>query len=213
LALGGVLFLAFLPSTRADDTEQRSFTIQVDSRPAGDCRMTITRQDDGAEVMAAQVNVRIRFLIMYRFTYRGTEEWKGGRLQSLRSSCDDNGQRFEVSALADGDRLAILVNGKERKLSADVWTTSYWKLPDARFHNQPVTLIDPDRGTDLARQLRYVGPEDLIVAGQTQKCYHFRVTGGPAPVELWFDVQHRLVRQDFVEQGHRTVVQLVSVRR
>ena len=35
----------------------------------------------------------------------------------------------------------------------------------------------------------------------------------PSPVDVWFDQYHRLVRQEFTETGHRTIVQLVAVRR
>jgi hypothetical protein len=208
-----MLLLIPLSSTQAEQPEQRTFSIQVDGRSAGECRMTIARRDDGAEVVTARVDVRVRFIISYRFTYQGIEIWKNGTLQSLQSTCDDNGKHFQVTALSEGTGLVVRVNGKQRTLPADVWTTSFWKLADARFHNQPVTLLDADRGESLQRQLRYVGTEEVAVAGQTQKLLHFRVTGGPSPVDLWFDNQQRLVRQDFVEQGHRTVVQLASLRR
>ena len=42
---------------------------------------------------------------------------------------------------------------------------------------------------------------------------HFRVTGGPTPIDLWFDRYYRLVRQEFTEAGHKMIVQLVNVRR
>jgi hypothetical protein len=213
LLLAGVLLAGSARPALAQDTEQRHFTIQVDGKPAGDARMTITRREDGSEVLSSQANVQVRFLLRYTYTYQGTEVWKTGRLQGLQCSCNDNGKRFEVSATAEGAGLRVRVNGRERLGRADVWTTSFWKLADARYHNQPVTLLDADRGEELARRLDYVGTEDTPAAGQVQKCYHFRVTGGASPIDLWFDVQHRLVRQDFVDTGHRTVVQLTEVRR
>jgi hypothetical protein len=204
--------LAAAPA-RAEDTEERVFTITVDGKPAGECRMTMTRKGDGSEVMSTQAGVRVKVLLTYTYAYQGTEVWKDGRLQSLESTCNDNGKRFAVSATVEGAGLRVRVNGKERLIGPDVWTTSYWKLADARFHNQSVTLLDADRGEPQLRRLTYVGPEELDAAGQALKCYHFRVIGGPAPTDLWFDGQHRLVRQAFVELGHRTVVQLGSVRR
>jgi hypothetical protein len=201
-------------AARADDTEQRVFGVQVDGKPAGEARMTITRRDDGSEVVASQANVRVRFILTYTYTFQGTEVWQGGRLARLDGACNDNGKRFAVTASAEAGGLRVRVNGQERVLGrADVWTTSYWKLPEPRFFNQPVTLLDADRGQELARRLDYVGPEELGVAGQAQKCYHFRVAGGPGPVDLWFDGQHRLAREEFVEMGHRTVVHLTQVRR
>jgi hypothetical protein len=212
--VAAALLLAAAPA-RADDVEQRFFSIQVDGKPAGEARMSITRQGDGREVVESRASVRVRFILTFTYTYQGTEVWQGGRLVHLQGSCNDNGKRFEVSADADADGpgLRLRVNGRERPARPDVWTSSYWKLPDRRYFNQPVTVLDMDRGQELARRLEYAGAEDLNVAGQAQKCYHFRVAGGPSPVDLWFDGHHRLVREDFVEMGHRTTVQLTGVRR
>jgi hypothetical protein len=213
LVLAGGLLLGAAPA-RAEDTEQRDFSIQVDSKPAGDSHLTITRRDDGSEVVGATVNVQVRFILTHTYTYQGTEVWKGGRLQSLQSTCNDNGKRFQVAAAAEGDGLRVTVLGRERVLPrGDVWTTSYWKLADKRFFNQPLSVLDVDRGEELARRLNYVATEDMNAAGKTLKCYHFRVQGGAAPVELWFDAQHRLVREEFVETGKRIVIQLTGVRR
>jgi hypothetical protein len=208
-----VVLLGGAGAARADHVEKRDFAVAVDGKPAGESHLTITRRDDGSEVVAADANVRVRLIISHVYTYEGTEVWKNGRLQSLTSNCNDNGKRFQVTAAAQDDGLRVLVNGKERTTKADVWTTSYWKLADKRFHNQPVTVLDVDRGEDLARQLQYVATENLTVAGQEQKCYHFRVQGGSSPVDLWYDVQHRLVREEFMETRYHVVIELTNVRR
>src|SRR5262249_37772871 len=85
-------------AARAESTEQRVFTIQVAGKPAGDCQMTITRRDDGTETVSAQVNVRVKLILRYTFSYQGTEVWKNGRLLRLQSTCNDDGKRFEVNA-------------------------------------------------------------------------------------------------------------------
>jgi hypothetical protein len=213
LLLAGGLVLSTAAAARADDTEQRDFAIQVDGKPAGESHMTMQRRDDGSEVLSVQGSVRVRFILSYTYTLHESETWQNGRLQSMTSTCNDNGKRFQVSATAEKDGLRLRVNDRERLIRGDVWTTTYWKLADKRFHNQPLPILDVDCGDELARQLQYVATEDLTVAGQAQKCYHFRVQGGPSPVDLWYDVQHRLVREDFVEQGHRTVIELTSLRR
>src|SRR5207244_305039 len=106
------------------------------------------------------------------------------------------------------------VNAMERVIRGDVWVNSFWKLADARFHNAAVPVLDADTGREFNGNLQYVGPEQITVANLPMKCYHFRVTGGPAPEDhLWFDESHRLVRREFVEQGHRLVVHATSIRR
>ena len=53
----------------------------------------------------------------------------------------------------------------------------------------------------------------IKVGSELQDCYHFRVSSAPGPIDLWFDRFHRLVRQEFTESGHKTIVQLIQVRR
>ena len=212
--------LSLGPTSRAfaADTEVRDFTVHIDGRDCGQWRMTISRRDDGTVTMAGQASVVVRRLgiAMYRYTFAVTEVWqdgKDGKLLAMSSTSDDNGKKFEVKATTEPNGLQVRVNGQARNVRGDVWTTTYWKLAHARFHNQTLPLLDADTGKDYGGRLDYLGTEQLTVAGQTQNCLRFRVTGGPNPVEVWYDAQHRLVRQDFTEDGHRTIIQLAGVRR
>ena len=91
-----VLLILTCPAARARaaDTEVREFNIQVDGKQAGQYAMTITRHDDGSETMSGQASVRVKHVLgTYVYTYQGTERWKQGKLQELKSSCNDDGKR------------------------------------------------------------------------------------------------------------------------
>ena len=90
--------------------------------------------------------------------------------------------------------------------------STYWRLPAAKFRNQNVPLIDADTGKDIAATLRFVGMENTPVAGQTVQCAHWRVTGG-VQVDCWYDGFDRLVRQESVEDGHKTQLELIQVNK
>ena len=206
LALGG-------PAVRAADVETREFAVRVDKKQAGSYVMTFTRQDDGSVTLAAQANVRVSYLIYkVTYTYQGTETWKDGQLVKLESTCNDDGKQFAVSAWVEGDGLKVRSNGQQRQTRRDVWTTTYWHAPDARFHNQAVPLLDADTGLDINAHCQYVGTEQLPVAGQVQNCKHFRLSGGKT-VDAWYDAQDRLVREESLEDGHRVVFELSRIRR
>src|SRR5690242_1481713 len=82
-----VLLLAGVARSAAADVEVRDYLTYIDGRKAGEYHMTITGQDDGSVSMAAQANVNIRVLLVrYAYDYRGTEVWKGGRLQRFDSA-------------------------------------------------------------------------------------------------------------------------------
>lgn len=207
------ILLSAAPRAAAADVEVREFATRIDGKAAGQYRMTITRQDDGSVSMAGQADIKVTKLgvTFYHYSYRGTETWKAGRLVRFSSSADDDGTRYTVSAVADGDQLRVTVNGQERPARADVWLTTYWRLPEARQRAGAVPLLDGDCGKSIDATIEYLGTAALNVAGKVQTCSHYRVTGKLA-VDLWFDPAERLVRQEWVEDGHRVQIELSGIR-
>jgi YD repeat-containing protein len=198
----------------AADTEARDFAVSVDNKPAGEYHMTITRQDDGSVTMTAQADIHFTAYLIkkYSYTFRDTEVWKGGRCLRLDSTCNDDGTNYTVSAVADGATLRVRVNGQERITRGEVWLTTYWCLPIMDQRNRAVPLLDADTGRDITATLQYVGPAKVNVGGTAVDVAHWRLSGG-VQVELYYDGQERLVRQEFVENGYRTVLELSRIRK
>jgi hypothetical protein len=213
LATAGVLLFAGF-ARAANDSEVRDFTTFIDGKQAGDYQMTITSQDDGSVTMTGRANIDIRVLVVgrYRYTYNGTEIWKDWRLVRFESSCNDNGKEFQVSAAPDAEGLRVKANGREHVARADAWPTTYWRLPDRKLRNQALALLEADTGKDLEGTLEYVGLEQVSIAGQMVRCAHYRLTGG-VHQDLWYDGTERLVRQEWVEDGRKVLLQLSALRR
>lgn len=198
----------------AVDVERRDFSIFVDGKEAGLSRIAITVQDDGTTVMTGSAQVQVRKILFdFYLKIDATEWWKEGKLIGLKSNGQENSRKFEVVGAPGTDGLRIRVNGRDTSARPDVWTTSYWKLADPRFHNKDVPLLDPLDGKEYQGKLQYVGTEQLTIADSPQQCYRFRIAGGPRNVDLWYDKYHRLVRQEFAHQGNRVIVQLIAIRR
>jgi hypothetical protein len=214
LILGTALCVCGPSRGQVADTEVRSFAIQIDGKPAGNYQLTIVQQEDGSAAVTGQADVRVTFALFtaYRYTYRGKEIWKDGRLQRLESTTNDNGKHFSVVAVAEGNNLRVTVNGQQRASRPDVWTTSYWQLPDGERARRDVALLDADTAKDIAGKLEYVETKPITVAGQNVQCAHYRLSGG-VQVELWYDGKDRLVREESIEDGHRTVLELTAIRR
>jgi YD repeat-containing protein len=216
--LAVMLATMVLPAlARAADVETRDLRIFVDNKNAGDAHMTFNRADDGTLTLSCDTDVFVRILfITYKYKYRGREVWKDGRLQSFDSTCNDDGKLFDVAAAAKGDKLRVRVKTgagqEEREVPGDVWLSSYWKQPDPKVVNKTIPIIDADSGSDINAKVVYVGAEQRNVAGQVQPVQHYRLEG-KNNIELWYDAAGRLVRQDWMEQNHRTVLELVRIRR
>jgi len=207
------LLLAVGAGVRAADSETREFAVLVDGKPAGNARMAIQQQDDGTTVVSSDTNVVVKILIKkYVYTCQAREVWKDGRLQQASSQCNDDGKQYQVSAVAQADGMHVRVNGRERTTKSDVWLSSYWTLPNAKLRNQVIPVLDIDNGRDMQVRLQHLGAAQIAVAGQMQNVQHYRLTG-TVRIDLYYDANERLVRQEWVEEGHPTVLELKGVRR
>lgn len=71
-------------------------------------------------------DVKLAFIPLYRYRHSNREVWDDGRLISLDSETDDNGESYRVKARAEGDRLLVDGSGGKLDLPGDTLTTSYW---------------------------------------------------------------------------------------
>jgi hypothetical protein len=212
LLLAVAVVVAGFPRAAAAENEVRDYVNSIDGRRAGTYRMTITNQDDGTVTMAGQANISLRVLLVtYKYTYQGTEVWKGDRLVQLESRTNDNGKQYTVSAAADDDGLRLRVNNQPGRAPANCWVTTYWRLPPANARNQAQTLLDADTGRVLTATLQYIGQSQIGIAGEVQNCSHYRLSG-TVQADLWYDARDRLVRQEWIEDNHKAVLDLVRVQ-
>jgi hypothetical protein len=206
------MLLSAAARVRAADSETREFVVRVDGKPAGSAAMTIQRQDDGTTIVACDTTVKVRVLIKtYTYTCQARETWKEGRLQQLSSACNDDGKQFQVSAAAQADGIHVRVNGREHIAKPEAWVSSYWTLPDAKLRDGAIAVIDADNGRDMQGRLQFIGETQMGVAGQLQNVQHYRFNG-PMRVDLYYDAAQRLVRSEWVEDGHPTALELTRIR-
>jgi Family of unknown function (DUF6134) len=200
-------------AARAEDQDVRVFIVLVDGKPAGEFRLTVHTGDDGTETVTATAAVRVKLLLgSYHYHLQSTEVWTGGRLRSLDAASDDDGTKHAIRATATADGLRVTADGREHGARPDAWPTTYWRLPAALRAGQPLPLLDVDTGRALTARLVPVGPERLTVGGRTSDVSHYRVSG-QAQAELWYDGRGRLVREETVEDGHKTVLELRELGR
>ncbi len=199
---------------RAADTEVREYSVSVDGKPSGKYTMTITKDDDGLVTMKCEAAVKVKVLGVtgYSYVYGGVEIWRDGRLVALQSNCNDDGKQFKVRADRDGDNLKVTVNGQGKKVRGDVWLTTAWFLPEAKFRSGPVPLMEADDAKEFNGTMRPVSAGTMNVAGQAMTCSRYLLMSS-GPHDLWYDESERMVRQEWTESGHKTVMELTRVKR
>ena len=223
------------------ELETREFKVSVDGKQRGQCTMQIRHRDDGTDQMTIDAGLSFNFVVYeYRYHSAGTEIWQGDRLLELENTSDFNGTKYVVMANSGSNGLHSTVNGKKSQLAADVWVTSYWRLPERLVENtsdtkegiipasgnrivaekpakkivrkssQSVALLDSDKGRHLRGKMTHVGDEIITVAGKRKTCAHYRIAGD-VQVELWYDSARRLVRQESVDDGHKALMELTRI--
>jgi Family of unknown function (DUF6134) len=76
--------------------------------------------------IAVDIQVKIAFITVYRFTHRAHELWDGARLVRMDAETDDNGTARSVQVLRAGERLAITADGRASDASPDAVPLSFW---------------------------------------------------------------------------------------
>jgi hypothetical protein len=231
--LSGGSSLGSAAEPRETERQTREFKVSVDGTERGKTTMRIARRDDGA--LSVKIDSRLNFnyvVYAYRYSSSGAETWKDGRLVELENTADYNGTRYLVKAGPHRRTLQVTVNGKASENERDAWSTSYWQIPErlaspdsdegkgvvhangqrpsARPGPMTVPLLDADKGRALRGKLECVGEETVVVAGKRRLCTHYRVAGD-VQVELWFDESRRLVRLESIDQGHKTLLELMRI--
>lgn len=223
-------------SIQADEREaaefqSREFKVSVDGKPRGKCVMQIERFPDGRERMHVESQLSFNYVVYeYRYSSAGTEVWKSGRLIELDNTADYNGTKYQIQVRPARDGLKLSANGKGSRVGTETWATSYWRLPEF-LTNTPgrdgvtpaggerpaqkaapiaVQLLDSDQGKLLKGELVRVGVETIQFGEQRKKCARYRVAGD-VQAELWYDSERRLARQESVDQGHKTLLELTKV--
>ena len=204
---------ALAQTSGAPSVEVREYDVVLQKKPIGKVSIRITQAADGTTVSTTDTAIEEAFLFTkYRYEYHGDETWQRGRLVRLDSRTNDNGKPLAVSAAVDATGSRVEVKGKPTRSGPVLaMTSNYWRLPDALLAAGKFSIVDSDTGALFTVQLRRIGAEWVDLDGRKTSCEHYRVSGDTA-AELWFDEQGRLVRQQTVEHGYTTELQLARIR-
>lgn len=208
----GLMLLWGTASASSAQQETRWFQVRVGGKAAGSYTLQIRDDADGTTTVHAAAEVTVKVLLRtFRYSFRGSEVWQNDRLMQLDTLTNDDGKQHQVSLRADDNGLRLTSANTTVRLDADAWSTIAWRLPNERWPMRG-QLIDADTGKVTQARLTRVGPAVIEVAGQKIACTHYRLVGFNE-VQLWYDGTGRLVRQESIEEGQRTILELQRLER
>lgn len=174
-----------------------AFDIIRDGDVIGQHALNFRQENDALHVdIAIDIEIKFTFITLFRYWHRNHEVWRDGRLVSLETQTDDDGDAYEVRARANGDEL--WVNGSDGEYIAPGTTlpTSYW---DSRTPLQN-RLLDTQRGGLLEVQVEDAGT-DVLALRATEIAARKYIVSGDLTLDLWYTAGGEWVKIAFEARG------------
>ncbi len=172
------------------------FTVLRDGEEIGTHVLHFDVADNGnVDVdIETDIEVSMMFVTVYRFEHEGHEHWENGRLFSLKSRTDDDGEDHDLVVTADEDVIRVADNGVTGERPAGLLPASLWN--DGIVAQPTTTLLNTLNGSAMAVTVTRVGEEEVEGVSGPVKATHY-VLAGDLSRELWYDPMGVLVKVRF----------------
>ncbi len=174
------------PMAGVPQSGRLTFDVIRKGKDIGDYSLRFTPNGDGLNVdirTDVAVKVPVIGVAAYRFEQTSAESWRGGRLQSLSSTTNDNGTPHQIHV------------GPSALVPASLWNAEIVKRREV--------LNTIDSSTDSV-SVREIGPESVATGQGTVRATHYVMSGG-LNRELWFDGNGQLVHVRFAADDGSTI--------
>ncbi len=182
LALPAALLAGATAAASAQDTW--SFRVLLDEREIGSHRYTLSAVDAQRRELRseARFDVSVLRVPVYRYRHEAVESWEGGCLTQLVSQTETNGQREQVRARAQGDRLVVESAGTRREHAGCVMSFAYWDPRILRAER----LLNSQTGELVPVTITARGEQTLTVRGEARVAQRHRIDGPGLRIDLWY---------------------------
>lgn len=172
--------------------DEIDFDVVRDGAVVGRYVITFTRTSQGVLADArADVDVNLLFVPVYTLRYHAREVWRGGELQSIEASTNDDGDLIHVQATRDSKGLRVKTNGGVYETPA-VLPISHWNaalLKGGLLLNGMTGEVDRVEVFDQ-------GLDTVSTRNGSLRARHY-LYSGDLDGEIWYDDEGRWVKLRF----------------
>ncbi|MDE1153776.1 MAG: DUF6134 family protein [Micavibrio sp.] len=159
--------------------------------------ITINTKGDKTTVdIQTRIAVKVLFVTAYSYAFDGTEVWQDGKLISLSTKSNDNGDKHVVSAERKDGKLMLTTDGATDEIADDSLPSSWWNKATMKKKE----LLDVIKGTIDDVTIEPGEPEEIDIGGKSVKADTYVVTGG-LNRQLWYAKDGSLLKQSFTKKG------------
>jgi len=173
--------LAGIPANR-----RLAFDVSRNTKPIGTHLVTFEPAADGMDVkLAVDFVVRWAGLVLYRYSMRASETWRGGVLMAAQGETNDDGTKHAMRATRrDGALVVEGTHGPTYTAPAKSIVSSHWNPAQLA-----APMINIQDGELLEFRIDPKGSGTITARGGPVEADHYALTG-KASLELWYDRQN-----------------------
>lgn len=205
-ALGGSLLVGGVAAS-ALTAAALPFRVDMGGSPIGEHSVRFEQRGDELHAFVdIKFDVGLAFITLYEYEHSNHEVWRDGRLISIDTRTNDDGEAYTVKGEATADGFRVVGSEGELLLPADILPSSYWNPSTL----SAATLLDTQKGRILDARFAALGADRVTPqAGGSVDACRFRMTGD-LDLDVWYDDQGRWVKMAFSFGGNDFEYQLLN---
>ena len=168
--------------------------------------LEFTQRDNGDLQVDVHIEIDFALIIpLFRYLHDNREIWRGGKLISLKSTTDNNGDDEFVDLQLEGDAFIGSGTKVEDNLGAGMLSTSYF---NPNFIRQKAVISSQD-GRKLDIEVEELGREKLYLEIGTVEATRFSLKG-KLRIDIWYTDDGQWVKTTFTRGGNTLVIEQVN---
>lgn len=198
LFIAGV-FIFGLAFSEGHGKELNSIAFQINQDGSKVGRHTVTFNKIGRDLrvdIEIDINIQVLFIPVYTYKHRNTEIWRDGKLLSINTETDDDGEKHWVRGKAENGLFRVSSSGGDFEAPLTIIPTSYWSQ---KTTTQSV-LLDTQHGKLLDVNIKKLNDTVLVTPSVDIPAKHFVITGD-LNLSLWYSRTGDWVKTAFQVDG------------
>jgi len=176
------------------------FRVFLDDREIGYHNFYL-QQSGEMRVLRSEANFeyRLMFVKLFHYEHENRETWNGDCLRSVESRTDSNGEPFRVDGRVEPGRFRVDGSAGEADLPECVMSFAYW---NPAFLDQG-RLLNTQNGEFLDVEISQPVAEQLLVRGEQQQSFRYRLESGELRLDLWYSTNDEWLALESEVRGGR----------
>jgi hypothetical protein len=198
-ALAAAFVLSLLRPCRAASARDLRFRVLYRGKSVG--THSVTFQADGERLIVVthiDITVKVLFFTAFRLRHDAEEVWLAGRLDSVKSTTDDNGTQLKVSGYSAGDGFRIIGEDGPFLAAAGLLTSN--TLWDRRLVHES-RMIDVQHGGEVGLVARLIGEEQVDTPQGPVRATRYQMITPHYAGTVFYDAGGRWVKGVIEQQG------------